>query len=99
MPKAKTVTKKIPAHKAEVAERAFWEKAESSEYIDWSHAQRMRLPSLKPSTTIISLRLPDAMLDALKILANARDVPYQSLLKVFLAERLAAERGGKRRAS
>ena len=59
----------------------------------------MRLTSLKPSTTAISLRLPDAMLDALKILANERDVPYQSLLKVFLAERLAIERRGKRRAS
>ena len=99
MPKAKPATKKIPAHKSEAAERAFWENAESSEYIDWSSAQCVRLPSLKPSTTTISLRLPDAMLDALKILANERDVPYQSLLKVFLAERLAAERGGKRRAS
>ena len=60
---------------------------------------RDRLPALKPSTTTISLRLPDGMLDALKVLANERDVPYQSLLKVFLAERLAAERGRKRRAS
>ena len=99
MPKAKSATKKIPAHKTEAAERAFWDHAESSEYIDWSTAQRVRLPSLKPSTTTISLRLPDAMLDALKILANERDVPYQSLLKVFLADRLAAERGVKRRAS
>ena len=62
MPKAKPATKKIPAHRSEVAERTFWESAESSEYIDWSNAQRMRLPSLKPSTTTISLRLPDAML-------------------------------------
>ena len=77
----------------------FWESAESSEYIDWLSAQRVRLTSLKPSMTAISLRLPDAMLDALKILANERDVPYQSLLKVFLAERLAIERRGKRRAS
>ena len=99
MPKPNKVMKPIPAHKSEAAERAFWKKAESSEYIDWSSAQRARLPSLKPSTTTISLRLPDMMLDALKILANERDVPYQSLLKVFLAERLAAERGGKRRAS
>ena len=99
MPKAKKAMKPIPAHKSEAAERAFWEKAESSDYIDWSSAQRMRLPALKPSTTTISLRLPDAMLDALKVLANARDVPYQSLLKVFLAERLAAERSPKRRAS
>ncbi|MFN8666288.1 MAG: CopG family antitoxin [Gemmatimonadaceae bacterium] len=66
------------------------------DYLDWSQAQRVRIPALKPSTTTISLRLPDGMLDALKVLANERDVPYQSLLKVFLAERLAAERGRKR---
>ena len=58
----------------------------------------MRLPKLKPSTMTISLRLPESMLDELKVLANQRDVPYQSLLKVFLAERLAAERSRKRRA-
>lgn len=99
MPKAKKATKPIPVHKSEAAERAFWENADSSEYLDWSAAQRVRLPALKPSTTTISLRLPDGMLDALKVLANERDVPYQSLLKVFLAERLAAERSAKRRAS
>ena len=97
--KAKKTIKPVPTHKSEAAERAFWDAADSVDYLDWSQAQRVRLPALKPSTTTISLRLPDGMLDALKVLANERDVPYQSLLKVFLAERLAAERGRQRRAS
>lgn len=99
MPKARKPLKPIPAHRSEAAERAFWEHADSTEYLDWSRAQRVQCPALKLSTTTISLRLPDGMLEALKVLANERDVPYQSLLKVFLAERLAAERGRKRRAS
>ena len=78
--------------------RAFWEQADSTDYVDWSQARRVQFPALKPSTTTISLRIPDGMLDALKVLANERDVPYQSLLKVFLAERLEAERSRKRRA-
>ncbi|MDQ3697198.1 MAG: BrnA antitoxin family protein [Gemmatimonadota bacterium] len=99
MTKGKRTIKPIPALKSEVAERAFWEAGDSADNVDWSQAQRVRLPALKPSTTTISLRLPDGMLDALKDLANERDVPYQSLLKVFLAERIAAERGRKQRAS
>ncbi|HUV14760.1 MAG TPA: BrnA antitoxin family protein [Acidobacteriota bacterium] len=83
--------KKIPEHKFEDQERAFWSKSDSTEYIDWSEAQPLVLPNLKPSLKTISLRLPEHMLAELKMLANKKDVPYQSLLKVFLAERLEEE--------
>lgn len=90
----------IPSFASEAEERAYWQAHDSSAYVDWRQARRVRLPELKPSTTTISLRLPASMVEELKVLANQRDVPYQSLLKVFLAERLATERGGgKRRAS
>lgn len=107
MPRPKKAASKASAGKAgarprfasEAEERAFWAEADSADYVDWSAAERVRLPNLKPSTATISLRLPESMLEELKVLANQRDVPYQSLLKVFLAERLAAERARKRRAS
>jgi len=86
----------VPRFRSEAKEREFWQEHDSAEYIDWSRAKTVVLPSLKPSTATISLRLPEGMLDELKVLANQRDVPYQSLLKVFLAERLAAERERKR---
>lgn len=89
----------IPSFDSEAEERAFWQEQDTADYVDWSGAERVRLPNLKPSTATISLRLPEGMLEELKVLANQRDVPYQSLLKVFLAERLAAERDRKRRAS
>ena len=89
----------LPSFASEAEERAFWQTQDSTEYLDWSSAERVRLPNLKPSTATISLRLPEGMLEELKVLANQRDVPYQSLLKLFLAERLAAERQRKRRAS
>lgn len=88
--------KKTPTFKDEDAERAFWSKEDSTEYIDWSDARRVTLPNLKPSLRTISLRLPEAMIAELKLLANKRDVPYQSLLKVFLAERIREELGEKR---
>ena len=88
-----------PRFATEAEERAFWEEHDSADYVDWSQAERVRMPNLKPSTATISLRLPESMLEELKVLANQRDVPYQSLLKVFLAERLAAERARRRRAS
>ena len=84
-------TKKIPKHKSEDRERDFWSKSDSTEYIDWSEARPLVLPNLKPSLKTISLRLPEHMLAELKVLANKRDVPYQSLLKLFLAERLEEE--------
>jgi predicted DNA binding CopG/RHH family protein len=84
--------KKIPTFKDEDAEREFWAKADSTEYIDWSQAKRIMLPNFRPTLRTISLRLPESMIAELKVLANQRDVPYQSLLKVFLAERISEER-------
>ncbi len=80
----------LPKFKNEAAESAFWEAKgrDSTEYLDWSKAQRTVLPNLKPSTRTISLRLPQHLLDALKAAANSRDVPYQSLIKVWLQEKL-----------
>lgn len=83
--------KRIPQFSSEDRERSFWAKRDSTEYIDWSQAKRRKLPELKPSLRTISLRLPISMIEDLKTLANKRDVPYQSLLKVFLAERLERE--------
>ena len=91
MPKPKRTLKKIPEFATEAAERRFWETHDSTDYVDWSQAQFVRFANLKPSTETISLRLPSPLLSDLKALANKRDVPYQSLLKVFVAERVAAE--------
>lgn len=77
-----------PAFKTEAEERAYWESHDSSDQVDWSQAKRVRLPNLKPSTTAISLRLPMSLLEQIKIAANKRDVPYQSLIKMWLAEKL-----------
>lgn len=81
----------IPAFRSEAEERRFWETHDTSPFVDWSTARVAVFPNLKPSTETISLRLPAALLAELKALANRRDVPYQSLLKVFLAERIARE--------
>ncbi len=78
--------KKIPKFKTEAEERAFWEKHDSSDYVDWSQAQSVSMPNLKPSTKTISLRLPESLLDSIKIEANRRDMPYQSLIKAWLSE-------------
>ena len=83
--------KKIPQFKNEAEERKFWQENDSSEYVDWSDAEETILPKLKPSTRTISVRLPESMIEELKILANKRDVPYQSLLKMFLSERIHSE--------
>ena len=83
--------KKIPVFKSESEERLFWQKHDSSEYIDWSDAENVVMPKLKPSTRSISIRLPESMIEELKVLANKRDVPYQSLLKIFISERIDAE--------
>jgi predicted DNA binding CopG/RHH family protein len=84
-------TKKIPKFKSEDEEREFWAKEDSTEYIDWENARKVISPDLKPSLKTISLRLPELMLAELKLLANKRDIPYQSLLKMFLAERIEQE--------
>jgi predicted DNA binding CopG/RHH family protein len=86
--------KRVPEFRTEEQEREFWATQDSTRYIDWSQAKRRKLPDLKPSLRSISLRLPVSMIEDLKVLANKRDVPYQSLLKVFLAERLEQERRG-----
>ena len=101
MPK-RSVSKPLPAFASEAEEREFWETHDTSPYFDSKQARSAVFPNLKPSTQTISLRLPTALLSELKELANKRDVPYQSLLKVFLAERVAREtmsvRGVSRRA-
>ena len=81
-------SKVMPKFETEADERAFWEANDSSGHVDWSKAQRVRLPNLKPSTTSISLRLPVSLLESIKIAANKRDVPYQSLIKAWLAEKV-----------
>lgn len=82
----------IPQFSTEAEERAFWENHDSTDHVDWSKATRARLPNLKPSSTSISLRLPNALLERIKIAANKRDVPYQSLIKTWLSEKLDAPR-------
>ena len=79
-------TKKIPEFATEAEEREFWERNDSTDYVDWQQAKKVALPKLKPSTKTISLRLPEALLERIKIEANKRDMPYQSLIKVWLAE-------------
>lgn len=76
----------VPEFHSEAEERAFWESEDSSDYVDWSQAQLAALPNLKPSTKTISLRLPEGLLERIKIEANKRDMPYQSLIKAWLAE-------------
>jgi len=83
--------RKMPIFKTEDEERAFWATHDSAEFIDWSKAKPTVFPNLKPSTKTISLRLPESIIAALKVLANKRDVPYQSLLKIFLAEKVQEE--------
>jgi predicted DNA binding CopG/RHH family protein len=83
--------KPIPRFQSEDEEQEFWDEHDSTEYVEWSEARPVVLANLQPSTKTISLRLPEHMLEELKLLANKRDVPYQSLLKVFLAERIQAE--------
>jgi predicted DNA binding CopG/RHH family protein len=85
----------VPKFNSEARERAFWADHDSTDYVDWSSAKKVVFPRLKPSTKTISLRLPETLLEELKYLANKRDVPYQSLLKIFLAERVEDELGSK----
>jgi len=78
--------KLVPEFFSEEEERSFWERHDSSEYVDWSKAKKARLPNLKPSTKSISIRLPEDLLERIKVEANRRDVPYQSLIKIWLRE-------------
>ena len=87
-----TKLKKIPSFKTEKDERKFWESHDTSEYLDLSKAKRTVLPNLKLSTKTISLRLPEGLLDNIKVEANKRDMPYQSLIKVWLAKEIQETR-------
>lgn len=83
--------KAIPRFKNEDEERNFWSSHDSSDYVDWSKARKARFPNLKPSSRTISIRLPESLLHELKIIANKKDVPYQSLMKMFLSEKIGEE--------
>ena len=83
--------KKIPVFKNEDEEREFWANKDSSEFVDWKKSEKVTFSKLKPSTKTISLRLPEFILDELKLIANKRDVPYQSLIKIFLKDRIDQE--------
>ncbi len=97
--KKPVVEERMPKFRAEDEERDFWAEHDVIDFFDWEKSVTGSFPALKPSTQTISLRLPKALLEELKTLANERDVPYQSLLKIFLAERVARERGrGRSRA-
>jgi len=87
----RSARKPVPEFKSEAEERTFWKTHDTADYLDWPRAEVVGFPNLKLSTATISLRLPAQLLAELKRLANKRDVPYQSLLKVYLAERVAAE--------
>jgi predicted DNA binding CopG/RHH family protein len=84
----KKSSKSVPDFSSEAEERLFWESHDSTEFVDWSAAKKIMLPNLKPSTQSISLRLPLSLLENIKIAANSRDVPYQSLIKIWLSEKL-----------
>ena len=84
----KAELKGIPKFANEQDERTYWESSDSTEHLDWTKAQKVSLPNLKPTTKMISLRLPQHLLDSIKTAANSRDVPYQSLIKVWLQEKL-----------
>lgn len=85
------MSKQIPKFKNEEEEREFWATHDSTDYVNWDKAERITFSNLKPSVKKISLRLPETMIEELKLLANKKDVPYQSLLKIFLAERIEKE--------
>ena len=89
--------KKISEFKSEAEEFEFWSKADSTQYLDWSQAKPAKFPNLKPTLRTVSVRLPVAMIEDLKVMANQRDVPYQSLMKMFLADRLELERRMRRK--
>ena len=87
----KVKKKRIPKFRNEDEERDFWASHDSTNYIDWSEAKEINMPNLKPTLKTISIRLPEIMLEELKLIANKRDIPYQSLMKMFLAERVEQE--------
>jgi predicted DNA binding CopG/RHH family protein len=95
----KTQKKTVPQFSSEQEEKEFWASHDSSEYIDWDKAAPAIFPDLKPTMKTISLRLPETMLNRLNVLANERDVPYQSLMKIYLRERIDREHELKMKAN
>lgn len=91
MPKVKPRVRKVPRFRNEDEERDFWASHDSTEFVNWRQAERVKLPNLRPTTRTISIRLPEAMIERLKVLANKRDIPYQSLLKMFVADKIEEE--------
>lgn len=91
VPKPKKVLRKIPKFETEDQERQFWAAKDSTEYLHWRQGKRVKLPNLRPTTRVISIRLPETMIERLKLLAHKRDVPYQSLLKIYVAEKIEEE--------
>ena len=91
--------KKLPKFKSEEEEREFWFAHDSCDYIDWSDAEIVVFPNLKPTSKTISIRLPESMLNEIKVLANKSDVPYQSLIKMLLSEKLEEKRNPKKKAA
>ena len=83
--------RKIPVFKNDDEERAFWSKKDASDFVDWSSSEKVVFSNLKATTKTISLRLPEYLIDELKVLAHKQDVPYQSLIKIFLKERINQE--------
>jgi predicted DNA binding CopG/RHH family protein len=95
---AKQQRKKVPIFKSEDEEREFWAHHDSTDYIDYKKAKRVQLPNLKPSSRAISIRLPESLIENIKVLANREDIPYQSMMKVLLAEKVTeALRSPKRK--
>ena len=97
MPKPQRKIKLIPEFASEAEEQEFWAAQDTTEYFDWEGARRVVFPNLKPTTTPISMRLPETLLSEIKRLAHEQDVPYQSLMKIYLAERVAFERRRRQR--
>lgn len=91
MPRVKQRMRKVPRFESEDQERGFWTSHDSTDFVDWRRAERVKLPNLRPTTRTISIRLPESMIERLKVLANKRDIPYQSLLKMFVADRIEEE--------
>jgi len=80
--------KGIPKFKSETEERTFWSKNDSTDYLDWSKSKPVQFPNLKPTSRTISIRLPESLIEEIKVLANKQDVPYQSMLKILLADKV-----------
>ena len=97
MPKPQRKIKSIPDFSSEAEEQEFWATHDTTEYFDWAKARRATFPKLKPTTTPISMRLPETLLSDIKRLAHEQDVPYQSLMKLYLADRVSLERRRRRR--